>query len=78
MQGGFDIIGTGRDKIETPAQLAASRSVCERLGLDGLVVIGGDDSNTNAAVLAEYFRSEKSKTCVRTPPPASAGDSRQH
>ena len=69
-QGGFDIIGTGRDKIETAAQLASSRAVCERLGLDGLVVIGGDDSNTNAAVLAEYFRTDKCKTCVRYCKPA--------
>ena len=53
--GGFDIIGSGRDKIETPEQFAASRAHVESLRLDGLVVIGGDDSNTNAALLAEYF-----------------------
>ncbi len=63
-QGGFDMIGTGRDKIESPQQLASSKAVCEKMDLDGLVVIGGDDSNTNAAVLAEYFKAQKCKTAV--------------
>ena len=54
-QGGFDMIGSGRTKIETEEQLAASLSVVQNMKLDGLVIIGGDDSNTNAAVLAEYF-----------------------
>jgi len=53
--GGFDLIGSGRDKIETTDQLAASRATGESLGLDAMVIVGGDDSNTNAAVLAEYF-----------------------
>jgi pyrophosphate--fructose-6-phosphate 1-phosphotransferase len=53
--GGFDLIGSGRDKIETTEQLAACRATCDKLGLRGLVIIGGDDSNTNAAVLAEAF-----------------------
>ncbi len=53
--GGFDLIGSGRDKIETDEQFAACRRVCEKLALDGLVIVGGDDSNTNAALLAEYF-----------------------
>jgi pyrophosphate--fructose-6-phosphate 1-phosphotransferase len=53
--GGFDLIGAGRDKIETARQLSQSLEHCARLGLDGLVVVGGDDSNTNAAVLAEHF-----------------------
>jgi pyrophosphate--fructose-6-phosphate 1-phosphotransferase len=53
--GGFDLIGSGRDKIETADQLDACRRTCERLGIDGLVIVGGDDSNTNAAVLAEFF-----------------------
>ena len=55
MQGGFHMIGSGRDKIETPEQLKKAAETVRRLGLDGLVVCGGDDSNTNAAVLAEYF-----------------------
>ena len=54
-QGGFDMIGSGRTKIETEEQLAASLSFVQNLKLDGLVIIGGDDSNTNAAVLAEYY-----------------------
>jgi len=53
--GGFDIIGSGRTKIETPEQLAASLDTAKKLNLDAVVVIGGDDSNTNAALLAEYF-----------------------
>uniref|UniRef100_A0A061R021 Pyrophosphate--fructose 6-phosphate 1-phosphotransferase subunit beta n=1 Tax=Tetraselmis sp. GSL018 TaxID=582737 RepID=A0A061R021_9CHLO len=54
-QGGFDIIGSGRDKIETPAQLEEAARVVGSLALDGLVVVGGDDSNTNAAILAQHF-----------------------
>ncbi|MCX7775703.1 MAG: diphosphate--fructose-6-phosphate 1-phosphotransferase [Spirochaetaceae bacterium] len=53
--GGFDIIGSGRTKIETPEQFEKSLATATALGLDGLVVIGGDDSNTNAALLSEYF-----------------------
>ena len=51
--GGFYIIGSGRDKIHTAQQFADSLAHCRRLNLHGLVVIGGDDSNTNACVLAE-------------------------
>ncbi|MES2344981.1 MAG: diphosphate--fructose-6-phosphate 1-phosphotransferase [Chlamydiota bacterium] len=54
-QGGFELIGSGRAKIETDAQLESSLKAVSSLNLDGLVIIGGDDSNTNAAVLAEYF-----------------------
>ncbi|GHV04721.1 pyrophosphate--fructose 6-phosphate 1-phosphotransferase [Spirochaetia bacterium] len=53
--GGFDMIGSGRTKIETPEQFAASLATAQKLGLDAVVIIGGDDSNTNAALLAEYF-----------------------
>jgi pyrophosphate--fructose-6-phosphate 1-phosphotransferase len=53
--GGFDIIGSGRTKIETPEQFAASLETAKKLGLSAVVIIGGDDSNTNAALLAEYF-----------------------
>lgn len=52
--GGFDMIGSGRDKIETPEQLEGCEKTAKELGLHALVVIGGDDSNTNAAVLAEH------------------------
>ena len=51
-QGGFDMICSGRDKIKTPAQFASSLENATLLDLDGLVVIGGDDSNTNACLLA--------------------------
>lgn len=54
-QGGFDMIGSGRTKIETEEQLSAALSVVQKMKLDALIIIGGDDSNTNAAILAEYF-----------------------
>ena len=53
--GGFDIIGSGRTKIETDEQFASARRTCLENAIDAVVVIGGDDSNTNAALLAEYF-----------------------
>ncbi|GHT69446.1 pyrophosphate--fructose 6-phosphate 1-phosphotransferase [Spirochaetia bacterium] len=53
--GGFDMIGSGRTKIETAEQFAASLATAQKLALDAVVIIGGDDSNTNAALLAEYF-----------------------
>ena len=53
--GGFDIIGSGRTKLETEAQFAVAAEVCKKHGITAIVIIGGDDSNTNAAVLAEYF-----------------------
>lgn len=53
--GGFDIIGSGRTKLETEEQFAVAAKVCEKHGITAIVIIGGDDSNTNAAVLAEYF-----------------------
>lgn len=62
--GGFDAIGSGRDKIETPEQFAGARAIAEKLELDGVCVIGGDDSNTNAALLAEQFAAGGVKTKV--------------
>jgi pyrophosphate--fructose-6-phosphate 1-phosphotransferase len=53
--GGFDIIGSGRTKLETQEQFDACAANMKALGVGTLVVVGGDDSNTNAAVLAEYF-----------------------
>ncbi len=73
-QGGFDMIGTGRTKIETEEQLAASLAVVNKLQLDGLIIIGGDDSNTNAAILAEYFLKHHSKTKVIGVPKTIDGD----
>ena len=55
--GGFDMIGSGRTKLETDEQFEAARRHCEALGISALVIIGGDDSNTNACMLAEYFKS---------------------
>jgi pyrophosphate--fructose-6-phosphate 1-phosphotransferase len=51
--GGFSMIRTGRAKIDTQEKMALSRQTCRDLGLDALVVVGGDDSNTNAAFLAQ-------------------------
>ena len=53
--GGFDIIGSGRTKLETEDQFKVAAEVCKKHGITAIVIIGGDDSNTNAAVLAEYF-----------------------
>lgn len=72
--GGFDMIGSGRTKIETPEQFAAARTVAESRGLDAVVVIGGDDSNTNAALLAEYFLREGSTVRVIGVPKTIDGD----
>ena len=55
--GGFDMIGSGRTKLETEEQFEAAKANCEKAGISALVIIGGDDSNTNACVLAEYFKS---------------------
>lgn len=53
--GGFDIIGSGRTKLETQEQFEKSLAVCKSLNLSAVVIIGGDDSNTNAALLAEWL-----------------------
>lgn len=53
--GGFDIIGSGRTKLETEAQFDEGLLNCKKLNINAVVVIGGDDSNTNACVLAEYY-----------------------
>ena len=55
--GGFDIIGSGRTKLETKEQFDSGLEIIRELGIKALVIIGGDDSNTNAAVLAEYYKS---------------------
>ncbi|GBG70494.1 hypothetical protein CBR_g6623 [Chara braunii] len=73
-QGGLDIIRSGRDKIESDEQMKRAKSTVESLDLDGLVVIGGDDSNTNACVLAEYFKNEGLKTRVIGCPKTIDGD----
>ncbi|CAK9181686.1 unnamed protein product [Ilex paraguariensis] len=73
-QGGFDMICSGRDKIETPEQFKQAEETALKLDLDGLVVIGGDDSNTNACLLAENFRSKNLKTRVLGCPKTIDGD----
>ena len=57
--GGFDMIGSGRTKLEKVEHFETARKNCEALGISALVVIGGDDSNTNACLLAEYYKSSK-------------------
>ena len=72
--GGFDIIGSGRTKIETPEQYAASIATAKKLDLDAIVIIGGDDSNTNAALLAEEMIKAGCKTHVIGCPKTIDGD----
>ena len=55
--GGFDMIGSGRTKLETEEHFELGKKHCDALGITSLVVIGGDDSNTNACMLAEYYKS---------------------
>ena len=55
--GGFDIIGSGRTKLEKQEQFDKGLEILKQLEISALVIIGGDDSNTNAAVLAEYYKS---------------------
>ncbi len=57
--GGFDIIGSGRTKLEEEAQFESGIRILRELGIKALVIIGGDDSNTNACVLAEYYAAKK-------------------
>lgn len=74
--GGFDIIGSGRDKIESADDLARSTESLKRLGCKALVVIGGDDSNTNAALLAEHLQKENTGIQVIGLPKTIDGDMR--
>ena len=57
--GGFDIIGSGRTKLEKEDQFEKGYEIIKELGINALVIIGGDDSNTNACVLAEYYAAKK-------------------
>ncbi len=74
--GGFDMIRAGRHKIESPEQFASSLEHVTKMNLDGLAVIGGDDSNTNACLLAEYFSLKGSKCTVVGCPKTIDGDLR--
>lgn len=73
-QGGFDLIGSGRTKIETKEQLDAAMKTVKAHNLDGLIIIGGDDSNTNAAIMAEYFLENGCETKIVGVPKTIDGD----
>ena len=72
--GGFDIIGSGRTKLETEEQFAIATEVCKKHGITAIVIIGGDDSNTNACVLAEYMAAHKTGVQVIGCPKTIDGD----
>ena len=72
--GGFDIIGSGRTKLETEEQFMASWENCKKLGINGIVIIGGDDSNTNACMLAEFFAAKNAGIQVIGCPKTIDGD----
>ena len=72
--GGFDIIGSGRTKLETEDQFKIVTEVAKKHGLTAIVIIGGDDSNTNAAVLAEYMAANNTGVQVIGCPKTIDGD----
>ena len=72
--GGFDIIGSGRTKLETVPQFEIVTEVAKKHGLTAIVIIGGDDSNTNAAVLAEYMAAHNTGVQVIGCPKTIDGD----
>jgi len=74
--GGFDIIGSGRDKIESQEDIERCVASLSSLGATALVVIGGDDSNTNAAILAEEFKKRNAGIQVIGLPKTIDGDMR--
>lgn len=57
--GGFDMIGSGRTKLEEVEQFEKAYEIIRQLDINAIVIVGGDDSNTNACVLAEYYQSKK-------------------
>ncbi|HKL34488.1 MAG TPA: diphosphate--fructose-6-phosphate 1-phosphotransferase [Tangfeifania sp.] len=72
--GGFDIIGSGRTKLEEEWQFDKGLEIAKDLDLNALVIIGGDDSNTNACVLAEYYRKKEAGVQVIGCPKTIDGD----
>jgi pyrophosphate--fructose-6-phosphate 1-phosphotransferase len=72
--GGFDIIGSGRTKLEEEWQFDKGLEIANDLNLNALVIIGGDDSNTNACVLAEYYAAKKAGVQVIGCPKTIDGD----
>ena len=72
--GGFDIIGSGRTKLETEEQFKVAADVAKKHSMNAIVIIGGDDSNTNAAVLAEYMAAHDTGVQVIGAPKTIDGD----
>ena len=72
--GGFDMIGSGRTKLEKEEQFRVVAEVARKHDMDAIVIIGGDDSNTNAAVLAEYFKANSVPVQVIGCPKTIDGD----
>jgi len=72
--GGFDIIGSGRTKLEETEQYDKGVEICNKLDIKALVIIGGDDSNTNACVLAEYYLQKETGIQVIGCPKTIDGD----
>ena len=72
--GGFDIIGSGRTKLEETEQFDKGIEICNKLGIKAVIIIGGDDSNTNACVLAEYYLQKKAGIQVIGCPKTIDGD----
>ena len=72
--GGFDIIGSGRTKLEKESQFESGIEILRQLGIKALVIIGGDDSNTNACVLAEYYAAKNHGVQVIGCPKTIDGD----
>ncbi len=72
--GGFDIIGSGRTKLEKKDQFDKGLEILRELGITALVIIGGDDSNTNAAILAEYYKANNAGVQVIGCPKTIDGD----
>lgn len=72
--GGFDLIGSGRTKLEEEEQFDAGLEIIRELGIKAIVIIGGDDSNTNACVLAEYYAQKQTGVSVIGCPKTIDGD----
>ncbi|MBD5219440.1 MAG: diphosphate--fructose-6-phosphate 1-phosphotransferase [Bacteroidales bacterium] len=72
--GGFDIIGSGRTKLEKVEQFDKGLEILKELGITAVVIIGGDDSNTNAAILAEYYKEKNTGIQVIGCPKTIDGD----
>lgn len=72
--GGFDIIGSGRTKLEETEQFDKGLEICKKLGIKAVIIIGGDDSNTNACVLAEYYLAKNTGVQVIGCPKTIDGD----